>query len=69
MWAWALEWNASLRLIGFVGDPEAMQAAADQLPSLTKHVIERTPKSTTRYREEQALPPKDDRLFRPPDGC
>ena len=69
MWAWALEWNANFRLIGFLGDPGAMQAAFEQLPGLTKNVVERTLESTSRYRTEQALPPEDDHLFGPHDAC
>lgn len=41
LWAWALEWNRSHRVIGFFGDMTAAQAAFDKLPALKKKIIER----------------------------
>ena len=32
LWAWALEWNAACRIVGFLGDEAAAQTAVDQFP-------------------------------------
>jgi len=68
LWAWALEWNRSHRVIGFFGDSTAAQVAFDELPALKKKIIERGvhPEKgpfVTRYREEVPLAEGRDYLF------
>lgn len=63
LWAWAIEWNKSYRLIGFLGDAEAMQRAFDGLPKLITKVVERTPRYTTVFRQEHPAEHQDDHFF------
>ncbi len=63
VWAWALEWNANFRLIGFFGDPEAMRVAYSELPTMRKRIVEQTEEYTTFMRQELTIQPNQDRLF------
>jgi hypothetical protein len=63
VWAWAVEWNQNLRVVGFFGDEDDVVAAADALPKLELRVIQQPPNIVYRYREEVALPADEDYLF------
>ncbi|HED54462.1 MAG TPA: hypothetical protein ENJ00_09735 [Phycisphaerales bacterium] len=67
LWAWAVEWNMNYRVIGFVGEPAAMQDAFRSLPALDSRVVEKTPECTTYVREERGIEPDADRMFDPPE--
>ena len=59
VWSFALEWNKSVRIIGFFGDDEIARAISDSL-------VEPSPADLGegwKYRQEVALPDKDDELF------
>ena len=62
-WSWALEWNASLRLIGFFGERAPAQTIVDSLPHPVVVDVPTSPTSGFRYREEVPLAEEDDRLF------
>lgn len=66
LWAWAIEWNMNYRVIGFVGEPTAMQSAFHSLPIMDKRVMERAPEYTTIARGERGIEPDADRMFDPP---
>lgn len=73
LWAWALEWNRSHRLIGFLGDLGAAQAAFDRLPAPVMQVIEHAVDPdkgpfATWTRKDVPLADRDDHLFDPPDA-
>ena len=73
VWSWALEWNHSLRLVGFFGDDEAVQASIHRLPLLKKILLERgMDPEKGRYetwgRIEVTLADADDRLFECPSN-
>jgi hypothetical protein len=58
-WSWALEWNHSLRLIGFFGDRSTAQDVVNSFPSLEHHDLN----DEWRFREEIRLVEEDDILF------
>ncbi len=64
MWSWALEWNRTYRLAGFLGDAEAIRELLADLPDLGMRVIKDTPNERLRVREEVPLAEADDTLFR-----
>jgi hypothetical protein len=59
-WSFALEWNKSLRCIGFLGNLAVVQAHADMLPTLDLKRVT----ATHRMRTEVPLAETDDKLFR-----
>jgi hypothetical protein len=64
VWAWALEWNQNLRIIGFCGDLTSIDAVAASMPKLDLELLHEVPGQFSRYfRMEQALDPADDDLF------
>lgn len=68
VWSWALEWNQSLRVIGFVGEAESVEAIKSSAPDVPMDVLGRLPDgSELRMRSEVALDPGDDLLFSPDD--
>ena len=67
LWGWGLEWNASYRLIGFLGNSDAMRDTFESLLQLDRRVVEQTPGYTTSVREERAMRPDEDRLFATPE--
>lgn len=60
LWAWALEWNRNVRLIGFLGDEALVRSAVTELPPLP---------TSKDYRSEVSLPEDEDRLFDGPCSC
>jgi hypothetical protein len=62
--SFALEWNKSLRSIGFLGDRARAQMHFDHLPALEFQQIG----AKRRMRLQVQLDPKGDRLFPPIDG-
>jgi hypothetical protein len=71
VWAWALEWNKALRLMGFMGDEvESLQEMANELPepSWDRHWQTDSPEKgriLSRMRLETPLAPDEDTLFAP----
>jgi hypothetical protein len=66
LWSWALEWNRTFRVIGFMGDEEAARDAAKALTWPQKHIRQTGPDSSEAFRVEERLADADDRLFLPP---
>lgn len=65
-WSWAMEWNGSTRLIGFLGDREIAKTIVDTLGPLQMHHQDLPDGGHIRYRTEVPLTSEDDRLFEPP---
>jgi hypothetical protein len=63
LWAFAIEWNAKHRLIGFFGDMEVAQRYVNELPELQWKRFD----ASHRYREEIPLEADDDFLFATPE--
>jgi len=59
VWSFALEWNRSLRSIGFFGDLAGAQQHVDALTPLEFTRLD----ATRRYRREVEIDPDDDKLF------
>jgi hypothetical protein len=59
VWAFALEWNSSHRVVGFFGEISLAQAHVNRLPELQWQRFD----ATTRYRLEIPLATEDDTLF------
>lgn len=64
LWAFALEWNISHRIVGFFGDLERAQGYVDSLPDLEW----KRRNATSRYRRETPLAPESDKLFTIPSS-
>ena len=63
-WSWSLEWNHSLRVIGFFGDFEIITNIIEDLPKLKMQEISGGPNATIRYHKETPLAESDeDKLF------
>lgn len=62
-WSWALEWNHSTRVVGFLGDRAAAEKIVAPFPKLEMQTLEEAPGRYIRFRVEKALAEKDDRLF------
>lgn len=62
-WAWALEWNQKLRLIGFFGDKETAESVVETFESGRVHQIPQGPNHHVGLREEVAVREEDDKMF------
>ena len=54
-WSWALEWNHSLRITGFLDELESAQNVRNILPDLHHVEIPKGPRKFVRIREEVPL--------------
>ncbi|PWE30570.1 hypothetical protein DDZ14_14860 [Maritimibacter sp. 55A14] len=68
-WSWAMEWNGSTRLVGFLGDREVVKVVVDRLGPLQMHHHDLGNGDFMRYRTEVPLADKDDKLFALPTGA
>lgn len=66
LWSWALEWNRTFRVIGFLGDEQSARDAAKRLRWPQSHTRRTGPNSTESVRLDERLPDAEDRLFLPP---
>ncbi len=66
-WSWALEWNESLRLIGFFGDEAICQDLANSTPKLQTRLLAEDVSSWFRYRIDTPLDTSKDVLFKFPE--
>lgn len=62
-WSWAVEWNESLRVIGFFGDADRIPELVNELPQASESLIEQPDGSIVGARVEKPLPSEDDRMF------
>lgn len=65
-WAWALEWNRSVRLVGFFGSREPAKTIVDSIPEHDMHTLQGDVTGGIRYRIETAIAPDRDTLFADP---
>lgn len=63
LWSWALEWNRTYRLIGFIGNEEAARDAAHSLVWPRKHTRQAGPNSSESFRLEERMSNAEDKLF------
>jgi hypothetical protein len=62
-WAWGLEWNHNLRLIGLFGESNAIQEFTSRLMPLSGTIIPNAAGSLSRLRVEVPLSESEDTLF------
>ncbi len=62
-WSWALEWNENVRVIGFLGEHDAVEAAIHDLPAPQRSTIQ-VNNGYLECRVEAELVADDDSLFR-----
>ena len=63
-WSWALEWNRSLRVIGFIGDASAATTSIRGIPVPKLDVLGKASGATLRFRCEVPLDQgQEDKLF------
>lgn len=69
-WGWALEYNQSLRLIGFFGEREPAQKTVESFPPAQFKTLYQSSKEWLRMRVEIPLSESDDTLFCAiPESC
>ena len=54
-WSWGLEWNHSMRVVGFFGDPVIILDIMDDLPKIKMQEITDGPDATIRFHSRNAL--------------
>lgn len=62
-WSWAVEWNKSYRLLGFLGCRRTAEDIVHQIPKLQWQMLTHKQETTQYYREEVKLNDNDDTLF------
>lgn len=63
VWAWAVEWNHSMRVVGFAGREDAVTDVAADAPELAFDVVHEGPAEWVRMRTDVPLPAEEDDLF------
>lgn len=66
-WSFAVEWNASYRIVGFFGDTDGLIELRDRVPELAMEMIHAQADGWIRQRQEVPVLDEDDTLFDPPD--
>lgn len=68
VWSFAIEWNESYRIVGYLGDEATLLAMRDDLPSLPTTMIPLGGEDWVRWRAETPLAEDDDTLFELPEA-
>jgi hypothetical protein len=63
LWAWALEWNKSVRSVGFFGEEALAREHLDMLPLLVVTEMPGKGDSFVSFRLEEPLAENEDTLF------
>ena len=63
VWSWALEWNHSIRVVGFAGDEEIIRSLMTSVPDQPMTLLHETAGESVRFRTEVPLPEHQDDLF------
>lgn len=63
VWSWAIEWNHSIRVIGFAGDEGVIDSIISSAPNHHMERIQETDNGSIRFRTEVPLPEVLDDLF------
>jgi len=64
-WSWAIEWNGSARLVGFLGDRDVVKSIIDTLGPLQVDQFDLGSGNFIEFHSEVPLAAQDDRLFEP----
>lgn len=68
VWAWAVEWNHAIRVVGFAGDETVIRSLAVGLPALDDDIALEGPEQFFSARIDQGLLDVEDDLFEPREG-
>jgi hypothetical protein len=63
VWCWAVEWNHSHRVIGLVGDEEAIRTIGSAMPTQPMQVVHQSGNDWVRMRTEVPIGDAEDDLF------
>ncbi|WOD18977.1 HNH endonuclease [Paraburkholderia kirstenboschensis] len=63
VWSWALEWNQSIRVIGFAGDEKMIASLVASAPNKQMHLLHETEKERFAYKVNSPLAQIVDDLF------
>jgi hypothetical protein len=63
LWSWALEWNRTMRVVGFYGDDELVKSLIAQTPEVSASFVHQQEGETIIGRENVRLADEDDLLF------
>ncbi|SBT60899.1 Uncharacterised protein [Plesiomonas shigelloides] len=63
-WSWALEWNKSLRIVGFFGDKSVAEMVANDIPQLEWDIQSQQSGVTQFCRMERMISVEEDILFK-----
>ena len=63
VWAWAVEWNKNVRLVGFAWNESKIDPHFEAVPQLETTIHHQEGSRVTRGRTEVALKEEDDTLF------
>lgn len=61
--AWALEWNENMRVVGFIGEVDIATTIAGAFPKFNMSMVPQPDGSQIGFRIERALSQDDDRMF------
>ena len=64
-WAWGLEWNKSMRLVGFLGDQKLIEQIHNEIPKKDFTKFSEAQDVITRFRRETPIEDSADPLFNP----
>lgn len=64
IWSWAIEWNHSIRVVGFAGDDDAIKTLVSSAPDEPRQLIYDAGNERVTVREEVPLPEHEDELFK-----
>lgn len=63
VWAWAMEWNRGVRIVGLTGDKKRIATLAETMPDLAFEMAHEAENEMLRYRTEIPLADENDVLF------
>ena len=63
VWSWAVEWNHSIRVVGFAGDEDVIRSIISNAPVHQMELVHETDHESIRFRTEVQLPEVLDDLF------
>lgn len=66
-WSWALEWNKTFRMIGFMGNRSTAESLLNGCPKLVRTRVQTGPKSWIGIRHDVPLAETDDAMFYMPE--
>lgn len=66
VWSWAMEWNKTIRVTGFIGDEDTIREIAQTRPEMPMHLMSSSGSNYLRIRVEVPLEEQNDLMFSSP---